>query len=265
MLFITEIIAKLQFCGRLNRIIPVFRTGLIEEDVSMTLTISTAALLEIDVQNDFCPPYTGPSGEAHPAGALAVARGDEVIPPLNDLARRFAREGGRVIATADWHPEDHVSFAAAHPGKQPGERVSLTGSAGGGSYDQILWVNHCVQGTAGAAFHELLDLGAVNLILRKGYRRGLDSYSAFFENDQTTPTGLEGFLRFLGIDTVVLGGLATDYCVRCSALDARRLGFRTLVLTDAIRGVGYPEGSVEAALTAMEGAGIQLVTSEELR
>jgi nicotinamidase/pyrazinamidase len=226
----------------------------------MNADVRKAALLVIDVQNDFCPPYTSVSGEKYPAGALAVGGGDEVIAPLNALARRLAAAGGRVIATQDWHPAGHVSFASAHRGKKPGETAALPGSA-----VQALWPDHCVQGSFGAAFHEKLDLAPVNLVIRKGFRPGLDSYSAFFENDRETPTGLAGFLEGLGLDTVFIGGLATDYCVFYSALDAARLGLKTIVLGDAIRGVGYPEGSVEKALAGMKAAGVGLVSSEELR
>ncbi|MDR3276208.1 MAG: nicotinamidase [Treponema sp.] len=194
----------------------------------MNLRIPQTALLEIDLQKDFCP-----------GGSLAVAEGDAVLGPLNTLAGKFAQEGGRVIATADWHPADHVSF-------------------------QTLWPVHCVQGTGGAAFHEGLDLRPVNLILHKGFRRELDSYSAFFENDRTTATGLDGFLRSLGIGTVALGGLATDYCVLYSAMDAVRLGYTTIVLRDAVRGVGQPAGSVEAAFKQMEAAGVIILNSAEL-
>jgi nicotinamidase/pyrazinamidase len=207
----------------------------------MTLTIRESALLEIDVQNDFCP-----------GGALAIAGGDEVIAPLNNLAARFAREGGRVAATADWHPPGHISFASAHP-------EGIDPDSG-----QVLWPDHCVQGSHGAAFHDALDMKPVNLILRKGFRQNLDSYSAFFENDRKTPTGLDGFLRGLGITTVLLGGLATDYCVLYSALDAARLGYQTLVLQDAIRSVGIPEGSEERALGYLEKAGVQLINSGDI-
>ena len=226
----------------------------------MITDVRKAALLVIDVQNDFCPPYTAASGEKYPAGTLAVGGGDEVISPLNALARRLAAAGGRVIATQDWHPAGHVSFASTHRGKKPGDTVDLPGIG-----VQALWPDHCVQGSFGAAFHEKLDLVPVNLVLRKGFRPGLDSYSAFFENDRKTPTGLEGFLRGLGLETVLIGGLATDYCVFYSALDAVRLGFGTTVLGDAVRGVGYPEGSVERALAEMKAAGIGLVPSEEIR
>lgn len=201
----------------------------------------TTALLIIDVQNDFCP-----------GGALAVAGGDEVITPLNALAELCAADGGRVIATADWHPAGHVSFASAHTGKRVGDSVD----------GQALWPDHCVQGSEGARFHGRLNLKPVQLIIRKGFRTQLDSYSAFFENDRQTPTGLDGFLKGLGIKTVLLGGLATDYCVLYSALDAARLGYKTIVLQDAVRAVGFPAGSEERAFEAMRNAGVMLMVSE---
>jgi nicotinamidase/pyrazinamidase len=210
------------------------------------------------VQNDFCPSYVLSSGEKLPAGALAVEKGDEVIPPLNTLAGEFGRWEGRVIATADWHPRRHVSFASSH-GKRPGELLELPGGE-----SQALWPDHCVQGSAGAAFHEKLDLKNVNLIIRKGFRPGLDSYSAFFENDRKTPTGLEGYLKYLGLETVILGGLATDYCVLYSALDAVRCGLRTFVVSDAVRGVGFPAGSVEGAFGSMRAAGVLVSSLEEV-
>jgi nicotinamidase/pyrazinamidase len=240
---------------------------MIKKGVSMIAKISKTLLLEIDVQNDFCPSYVSLSGEKYPAGALAVNRGDEVIGPLNALAAAFAAAGGRVAATQDWHPGGHVSFASAHREKKPGDLINLPPDAAGGpagTRGQVLWPDHCVQGSRGAEFHEQLDLRPVNLILRKGFRSGLDSYSAFFENDRETPTGLEGWLRGLGITRVILGGLATDYCVYYSALDARRLGFETAVLTDAVRGVGYPEGSVEKALDDMRAQGIGLCRSGDI-
>jgi nicotinamidase/pyrazinamidase len=223
----------------------------------MNIDFARSALLEIDVQNDFCP-----------GGALAVDRGDEVVDPLNRLASRFAKNGAKVLATQDWHPGDHVSFASSHPGKKPGDAIDISGIPGAsgspGVKGQMLWPSHCVQGGQGAAFHPRLDLSAVHLIIRKGYRRELDSYSAFFENDRKTPTGLEGFLKGLGITTVALGGLASDYCVLYSALDAAARGFRTLVIRDAVRGVGFPEGSVERAFALMEDAGIVIAGSEEI-
>jgi nicotinamidase/pyrazinamidase len=208
----------------------------------------TSALIIIDVQNDFCP-----------AGALAVAGGDEVVEPLNRLADHFSEAGGKIIATADWHPPDHVSFARSHPGRKPGDALELPAVK-----EQVLWSVHCVQGSPGADFHAQLNLNPVHCILRKGFRRNLDSYSAFFENDRLTPTGLDGFLKGLGITAVFLGGLATDYCVRYTALDAARLGYRTAVLTDAVRGVGYPAGSVEKALETMRNAGVSLIHSRDI-
>lgn len=221
----------------------------------MNLDFMRSALIAIDVQNDFCPGYTRVSGEKRPAGALAVNEGDRVIKPLNSLGKKFAQNGGTVIASADWHPPAHVSFASAHQGMQPGAIL-------GAVKDQVLWPDHCVQGTEGACFHDHFDLRPVNLILRKGFRQELDSYSAFFENDRKTPTGLDGFLQSLSIDTLLLGGLATDYCVLYSALDAVRRGYKTIVLIDAVQGVGYPQGSVERALDAMREAGVLLVDSE---
>jgi nicotinamidase/pyrazinamidase len=222
----------------------------------MKIKTALSALIEIDLQNDFCPAYTLSSGECLPPGALAVEQGDEVIGPLNTLAAAFAAGGAKVVATADWHPAGHISFAGAHEGKRIGETVELPGAE-----PQTLWSDHCVQGGQGAAFHEKLDLRPVSLILRKGFRQSLDSYSAFFENDHRTPTGLEGYLRFLELDTVLLGGLAVDYCVFYSAMDARRLGFTTIVLSDAVRGVGFPAGSIEKALDTMKDAGVILAPS----
>ncbi|MDR1025075.1 MAG: bifunctional nicotinamidase/pyrazinamidase [Treponema sp.] len=230
-----------------------------EKEAVMLVNLSRTALIEIDVQNDFCPSYTLSSGEKLPPGALAVKGGDEVIEPLNNLALAFAGAGARVVATADWHPPGHVSFARAHPGKNAGETVELPGTG-----PQVLWPDHCVRGSRGAAFHEKLDLRPASLIIHKGFRQSLDSYSAFFENDRRTPTGLEAYLKSLGIDTVLMGGLATDYCVLYSALDAAALGFTAVVLTDAVRGVGIPAGSVDAALDRMKSAGVQLIPSTHI-
>jgi nicotinamidase/pyrazinamidase len=220
---------------------------MIENGGFMKIDFAHSALLEIDVQNDFCP-----------GGALAVDKGDEVVGPLNRLASLFAKNGAKVLATQDWHPEGHVSFGSSHTGRKPGDAIDLPGVRG-----QILWPDHCVRGGPGAAFHPRLDLSAVHLIVRKGYRKDLDSYSAFFENDRKTPTGLEGFLKGLGITTVVIGGLAADDCVLYSALDAAAGGFKTLVIRDAVRGVGFPEGSVERAFALMEEAGVAAAGSEE--
>jgi len=184
-------------------------------------------LLIVDVQNDFCP-----------GGALAVDEGDAVVAPLNALSGALSQKGGRVAATQDWHGEGHSSFAQ--------------------------WPAHCVKGTKGADFHPNLDLNPVSIIIRKGFRQELDSYSAFFENDSCTATGLEGCIKQTNIETVIIGGLATDYCVLYSAMDSRRLGFNTIVVSDAVRGVGQPEGSVEKAITEMKNAGIIFHTSQEL-
>jgi len=196
-----------------------------------------AALVVVDVQNDFCP-----------GGALAVPEGDAIVPAINRLARRFAH----VILTQDWHPPGHSSFASAHPGKRPFDTVDLP--YGG----QILWPDHCVQGTAGAAFHPALDIAQAELILRKGFRRGIDSYSAFRENDRKTPTGLAAYLRERGLERLTLCGLATDFCVQYSALDAREAGFAVSLATEACRGIDV-DGSIAGAMRAMAAAGIRLI------
>jgi nicotinamidase/pyrazinamidase len=191
-------------------------------------------LLVVDIQNDFCP-----------AGALAVPEGDEIVKIINKLSRRFAH----VILTQDWHCEDHLSFASSHPGRKPLEQIEL-------SYGpQMLWPDHCIQGKAGAAFHPDLDVSNCELILRKGYDREIDSYSAFFENDRRTPTGLCGYLRERGLHRVFLVGLATDFCVAYSALDARRLGFEVTVIEGACRGIDV-DGSLAAAWHQMLQAGV---------
>ena len=194
-------------------------------------------LLVVDVQNDFCP-----------GGALAVPDGDEIVPVVTRLARHFAH----VVMTQDWHPPGHRSFASAHPGKAPFDTVEVEYGA------QTLWPDHCVQGTSGAAFHNGLDLPQAELIVRKGYRPGIDSYSAFRENDRKTPTGLAGYLRERGFERVTLCGLALDYCVFFSAVDAREAGFEVAVLLDACRGIDL-DGSQARALAAMREAGIRLI------
>jgi nicotinamidase/pyrazinamidase len=214
----------------------------------MKINFAASALLEIDIQNDFCP-----------GGALAVKDGDKVIDPLNRLVRQFSHKGGKVIATQDWHTDKHISFASSHQGKNVGDIIEVPSVK-----EQVLWPDHCVQGTKGADFHKDLDLTVAQMVLRKGSKQGLDSYSAFFENDRKTPTGLHGFLKELGITMVFMGGLATDYCVLYSAMDAVLLGYKTYVLGDAIRGVGFPEGSIEKALNTMEGAGIVVVGSSDI-
>jgi nicotinamidase/pyrazinamidase len=225
----------------------------------MSFNISKTLLLIIDVQNDFCPEYTSASGDKYPGGALAVNDGCAVVQPLNSLSKAIAAKGGRVAATQDWHPNGHVSFASSHNGKNPGDIIDTSAVKG-----QALWPDHCVQGTAGAAFHEALDLNPVSLIIRKGFRKEIDSYSAFFENDRCTSTGLEGGIKQMNIETVIIGGLATDYCVFYSAMDSRRLGFNTIIVEDAVRGVDYPAGSVEKALAEMRAAGILFASSAQL-
>jgi len=217
-------------------------------NIETTYDITKTLLLIIDVQNDFCP-----------GGALAVQDGDGVIAPLNRLAAAFVPAGGRVALTQDWHPAGHASFASSHSGKNPGDIIDLDHVQG-----QVLWPDHCVQGTKGAAFHDKLDTDPACLIIRKGFRKGLDSYSAFFENDRCTATGLEGGIKQMNIQTVIMGGLATDYCVFYSALDCRRLGFKTIVVSDAVRGVDYPAGSTEKAIARMREEGIIFADSARL-
>ncbi|WP_410001726.1 bifunctional nicotinamidase/pyrazinamidase [Singulisphaera sp. GP187] len=192
------------------------------------------ALLVVDVQNDFCP-----------HGALAVPEGDLVVPIINKLSRRFTH----VILTQDWHCDDHLSFASSHPGMKPMTLIELHYGP------QILWPDHCVQGTPGAQFHPDLDLDRCDMIIRKGYRRDIDSYSAFFENDRQTPTGLAGYLRERGLTRLFIVGLATDFCVAYSAIDACRLGFEVTVIENACRGIDV-EGSLAASWQQMAEAGV---------
>jgi nicotinamidase/pyrazinamidase len=203
---------------------------------------ATAALVVIDVQNDFCP-----------GGALAVADGDAVVHPINRVAPLFPVR----VYTQDWHPDDHRSFAANHADKAAFSTTEMPYGL------QVLWPTHCVQGTPGAAFHPLLALDGADMILRKGFRAGIDSYSAFFENDRTTPTGLAGYLRERGVEEVWLAGLAADFCVHYSAIDARRLGFRVTLLEDACREIDL-DGSHAAAVAAMRGEGVAFARSEAL-
>jgi nicotinamidase/pyrazinamidase len=193
------------------------------------------ALIVIDVQNDFCP-----------GGALAVPEGDAIVPGINALMGDF----DAVILTQDWHPAGHSSFASHH-GAEP---MTLTEMPYG---PQVLWPDHCVQGSPGADFHKDLMTDRADLIIRKGYNPAIDSYSAFFENDKTTPTGLEGYLRTRGIDTLTMVGLATDFCVNFSAVDAARLGFTVTVRQDLCRAIDF-DGSLAAALDGMAGAGVTL-------
>jgi nicotinamidase/pyrazinamidase len=203
---------------------------------------STDALLVIDVQNDFCP-----------GGALAVTEGDAVIAPIHRAAPHFQH----IILTQDWHTPDHNSFASAHPGKKPYEQIELPYGT------QTLWPDHCVQGTPGADLHPALQLTRAELILRKGFRRTIDSYSAFFENDRTTATGLAGYLRERNLTRVFVAGLAYDYCVGYSALDARRLGLEATILRDACRAIDL-NGSVAAIEREFASAGVQQINTADL-
>ncbi|MFI5020910.1 MAG: bifunctional nicotinamidase/pyrazinamidase [Alphaproteobacteria bacterium] len=196
-------------------------------------------LVVVDVQYDFCP-----------GGSLAVTGGDEVIPLVNRLAQSFAH----AVLTQDWHPRGHLSFASAHPGRKPFETMPLPYGM------QTLWPDHCVQGTPGAEFHKALDVPRAELVLRKGFRREIDSYSAFFENDRATPTGLAGYLRERGLTHLFIAGLALDFCVRWSAEDACRLGFEVVVIEDACRAIDM-SGSLAAARTALVDCGAKLVPS----
>ena len=208
----------------------------------MTINQATDALLLIDLQPDFMP-----------GGALAVAGGDQILPLINALATRF----DHVLLTQDWHPAGHISFASTHPGQQLYAQIDAPYGP------QTLWPDHCLQHTAGAAIHPALDLPHAELILRKGFRTGIDSYSAFLENDHHTPTGLAGYLRERGLKRLFLAGLAYDFCVRFSALDGHALGFEICVLRDATRAVDL-NGSAIATDAALASAGISTLLTSAL-
>ncbi len=203
---------------------------------------SRAALLVIDVQNDFIP-----------GGQLPVPEGDHIVPLINRLARQFKQ----VVIAQDWHPAGHASFASSHPGHQPYDVIELPYG------EQTLWPEHCVQATYGAELHPELDLPHAQLIIRKGCNPDIDSYSAFLEADRRTTTGLSGYLKERGIDTVYMVGLALDFCVMYSALDARAAGFNAFVVLDACRAIDM-NGSLAAAMDRMQGAGVGLIQSTEL-
>jgi nicotinamidase/pyrazinamidase len=204
--------------------------------------LPTDVLLVIDLQNDFCP-----------GGSLAVKDGDAIIPLINALGRRFEH----VILTQDWHPAGHISFASSHPGEQVSGTIKTTYG------QQTLWPEHCLQKSQGAALHPALDLPHAELILRKGFRREIDSYSAFLENDHTTPTGLAGYLRERGLKRLLIAGLAYDFCVRFSAIDGTALGFECLVIEDASRPVDLP-GSVDATHAAFADASVARIASHQI-
>lgn len=199
-------------------------------------------LLVIDVQNDFCA-----------GGALALPGGEQVVEPINRLVPHFRH----VVLTQDWHPPRHQSFASSHPGRHPYDSVPLAYGI------QTLWPDHCVQDSPGAAFHPELHVPHAELILRKGYRPAIDSYSAFYENDRRTPTGLAGYLKERGLRRLYLAGLATDFCVLYSALDARRAGFAVVLLLEACRGLNV-DGSLADALTSMHKAGVEIREGAQL-
>ncbi len=200
------------------------------------------ALLIIDVQNDFCP-----------GGALEVPNGDQVVPVINKLAGHF----DHVIQTQDWHPEGHSSFASSHEGKGPFETIEMPYG------EQMLWPDHCVQSTGGSDFHPDLITNPTQLIIRKGFRKEIDSYSAFYENDMETPTGLTGYLNERRIDSLFACGLATDFCVKWSVIDGLKEGFKVTVIEDAVRGIDI-DGSVDKAWNEMEEAGAERISSEQI-
>lgn len=200
------------------------------------------ALIVVDVQNDFCP-----------GGSLAVARGDEVVPVINALAERFAT----IVLTQDWHPPGHSSFAASHAGRAPFEAVEMPYGT------QVLWPEHCVQGTRGAEFHPGLDLPRAQAVIRKGHRAEIDSYSGFLEADRSTPTGLGGYLRERGIVRLAVVGLATDFCVGWTAQDAAAAGLETFVVEEACRAIDLG-GSLARAWAAMAAAGVRRIPASEL-
>ena len=199
-------------------------------------------LIVVDLQYDFCP-----------GGRLPVPHGDEVVAPINQLASRFKH----VLLTQDWHPPGHLSFASSHPGRQPFETITAFYGP------QVLWPDHCVQGTRGAELREELEIPHAELILRKGYHRGIDSYSVFFENDRTTPTGLGSYLRERGFSRAFFAGLALDFCVRYSVEDAHRIGFEAVIVEDACRGIGV-NGSLARTRESISQLGIPLVTVADI-
>jgi len=199
-------------------------------------------LIAVDVQYDFCP-----------GGRLAVPNGHEVVQPINELAQHFRH----VILTQDWHPPGHLSFASSHPGRKPFESISVYYGP------QVLWPDHCIQGSRGAALHDDLHVPHAELILRKGYHRDIDSYSAFFENDRATPTGLAGYLRERGLSRAFFAGLALDFCVRYSVEDAHRIGIPAVIVEDACRGIGV-DGSLAQTRESIAALGIPLVTTANI-
>jgi nicotinamidase/pyrazinamidase len=205
--------------------------------------MSETVLIAVDLQNDFMP-----------GGALAVPKGDEVVPVINALAKRFEH----VVLTQDWHPRDHASFASSHPGKKPFETLALPYGM------QVLWPDHCVQATPGAALHSGVDIPHAQLVIRKGHHRDIDSYSAFLEADRKTATGLAGYLKERGFKKVFVCGLATDFCVAWTALDARAAGFETTLIEDASRAIDL-DGSLARAWQDARAAGVRRASAADIR
>jgi len=200
-------------------------------------------LLIIDVQNDFCP-----------GGKLAVPDGDSVVPIINSLIPKF----DAIIQTQDWHPRGHHSFASSHEGKEPYDTVEMDYGT------QVLWPDHCVQGTHGSEFHPDLNTTKTEVIIRKGFRKEIDSYSTFYENDQKTPTGLTGYLRERGISEIYTAGLATDFCVKWSVIDGLKENFKVHIIEDAVKGIDI-DGSVEQAWKEMKNAGAEITSSDKIQ
>ena len=247
----------------------------------MEIDYKTTALLEVDIQNDFCPAYTGKDGTKHPIGALAVQNGHKIIGKLNKTAKFIKKNRGKVLATQDWHPKGHVSFAGSHADKKPGEIIiipvaddtveafyqkfpNLTDPVPA-AMQQVLWPVHCVQNTHGAAFHGNFNASLIDFVFRKGYHKNIDSYSAFFENDRCTQTDLYGYLKEQKIDTIIIGGLATDYCVYYTVTDALRLGFKSYVLEDACMGIDIPPGSIKNAVATMKKSGAVFISTLDFK
>ena len=246
----------------------------------MEIDYKTTALLEVDIQNDFCPAYTGKNGVKFPKGALAVNGGNDIIAVLNKLAKKVQKNGSKVLATQDWHPTGHISFASSHKDKKTGDIILVPVSDKAvesfnkqfpeltdpvpAAMQQVLWPEHCVQNTPGAAFHDKLDTSLIDFVFRKGYQKKIDSYSAFFENDRCTPTDLYGYLKEQSINTLIIGGLATDYCVYYTVIDALRLGFNTFVAEDACAGIDIPAGSIKKAIAVMKERGAVFLSSSDI-
>ena len=228
-----------------NRDLPQKRQRQKDQEVKLAAADAnrdSAVLIVVDLQNDFCP-----------GGALAVPRGDEVVPIANRLAENFRN----VVLTQDWHPAGHLSFASTHPGRSPYDTIAAPYGP------QVLWPDHCVQGTPGAAFHDGLRIAHAGLVLRKGLHRCIDSYSTFYENDRRTPTGLTGYLRERSIKRVFLAGLALDFCVRYSAEDAVRDGFAVVVIEDGCRGIDV-NGSLAAARSSFAALEVPCIAAHDL-